>query len=160
MAAPRGRRSTARETGDQRSDQRGEPRRERRSTTHDAAQSNTAQSESGRVPDLLRRALGVGVAGFFSGEEFLRKALGDTVPREWVDFAAAQSDRTRREFAERVAAEIGKKLDSLDLQQLAERLLQGHTVEVSARIRFLPREEGEEAAGHTVRVRVTDEERS
>jgi hypothetical protein len=102
----------------------------------------------------------LGIASFFSGEEILRKTLGDTVPREWVEFATAQSERTRRDFAERLAAELGKRLDSLDLEQLAARLLQGHTVEVSASIRFLPRAEDEAEAGHSVRVRVAREEES
>ena len=112
------------------------------------------------MPDLFRRALELGFAGLFSGEELLRKALGDTVPREWVEFAAEQGDRTRRDFTERLASELGKSLESIDLQQLAERLLQGHTVEVNARIRFLPREEDEAKAGHSVHVRVAREENS
>jgi hypothetical protein len=112
------------------------------------------------VPELLRRALGLGFAGLFSGEELLRKTLGDTVPREWVEFAAEQGDRTRRDFTERLAAELGRSLEAIDLQQLAERLLQGHTVEVTARIRFLPREQDQTNADHSVRVRVAREEDS
>jgi len=112
------------------------------------------------MPDLLRRALGLGFAGLFSGEEFLRKTLGDTVPREWLEFATEQGERARRELAERVSSELGKSLQSVDLRELAERLLQGHTVEVSARIRFLPRAEEEAEAGHSVRVRVAREEKS
>jgi hypothetical protein len=109
---------------------------------------------------LLRRALGLGIASFLSGEEILRKTLGDTVPREWVEFAAAQSERTRRDFAERLAAELGKRLDALDLERLATRLLQGHTVEVNASIRFRPRAKDDADAGHAVRVRVAREEKS
>ena len=144
MAAPRARRSTARRSG-------GEGREAAPPQPGDGA---------GRVPELLRRALGLGFAGLFSGEELLRKTLGDTVPREWVEFAAEQGDRTRRDFAERLASELGRSLASIDLQQLAGRLLQGHTVEVSARIRFLPRGEDEAEAGHSVRVRVAREEKS
>ncbi len=110
------------------------------------------------MPELLRRALGLGFAGLFSGEEFLRKTLGDTVPREWVEFATEQGERARRDFAERVSSELGKSLQSVDLHELAQRLLQGHTIEVSARIRFLPREEDEAGAGPAVRVRVAREE--
>ena len=85
----------------------------------------------------------------------LRKALGDTVPREWVEFAATQSERTRRDFAERLAAELGKSLRSIDLEELATRLLQSHTIEVNARIRFRPRGEDEAERDHSVRVRGT-----
>jgi hypothetical protein len=94
-----------------------------------------------RVPDLVRRVLGLGFSGLFVTEEVLRKALGDSLPRDWVDFAVQQSTRTRRDLIERVAGEIGRSLDGIDLQRLAERLLRGHTLEVSARIRFLPAEE-------------------
>lgn len=142
MAAPRGRRSTAR---------RGRVPSGEAPPPADAA---------GRVPELLRRALGLGIASFFSGEEILRKTLGDTVPRDWVEFAAAQSERTRRDFAERLADALGKRLDAINLEELAARLLQGHTIEVSARVRFVPRAEDEAEAGHSVRVRVTTEEDS
>ncbi len=144
MAAPRGRRSTARRSGS------------------DGREASPPQPDDAplRVPDLLRRALGLGFAGLFSGEELLRRTLGDTVPREWVEFAAEQGDRTRRDFTERLAAELGRSLEAIDLQQLAERLLQGHTVEVSARIRFLPREQDQTNADHPVRVRVAREEDS
>jgi hypothetical protein len=94
-----------------------------------------------RVPDLVRRVLGLGFSGLFVTEEVLRRALGDSLPRDWVDFAVQQSARTRRDLIERVAGEIGRTLDGVDLQRLAERLLRGHTVEVSARIRFVPAEE-------------------
>ncbi len=112
------------------------------------------------MPDLLRRALGLGFAGLFSGEEFLRKTLGDTVPREWIEFATEQGERARRDFAERLSSELGKNLQSAGLQQLAESLLQGHTIEVSARIRFVPRTEEESEAGHSVRFRVAREEKA
>jgi hypothetical protein len=108
----------------------------------DAERSGT-RADAGLVPDLLRRLLGLGFAGLFTTEEVLRKALGDSVPREWLEFAAQQSERTRRELAERVAAEVGRSLDGIDLERLAERLLRGHTFEVSARVRFVPRGEEE-----------------
>ena len=93
------------------------------------------------MPELLRRALGIGFSGFFTTEELLRKAFGDTVPREWVEFAAAQTDRARRELIERLSTEVQKKLDQISPEDLVAQLLRGHTVEVEARIRFVPREE-------------------
>lgn len=52
------------------------------------------EDASGRVPELLRRMVGMGFSGFFLTEEVVRKALGETLPKDWVDFAAAQSERT------------------------------------------------------------------
>lgn len=140
MAAPRGKRGTARP-------ERREPAASRRKPQSDR--------ENGRVvQDLLRRALGFGFSGFFGTEELLRKAFGDSVPRDWIDFAAAQTERARRDFADRVAGELRRSLDAVDLERLAERLLREHTIEIDARIRFVPREPGDDGAS-AVRVRMT-----
>ena len=124
------------------------------------------EDATGRVPELLRRVVGLGFSGFFLTEEVLRKTLGENLPKDWVDFAAAQSERTRRELIDRVAGEVGRTLDKLDLPKLAERLLRGHSIEVSAQLRFVPREgaaaerEGEPASGaprgRALRVTVTE----
>lgn len=106
-----------------------------------AAAAPPRSEPSGLVPDLLRRVVGMGLSGLFLGEEVVRKALGETLPRDWVDFAAAQSERTRRELIDRMAGELGRALDRVDLAALVERLLEGHDVEVSARVRFVGREE-------------------
>jgi len=129
MSAPRGKRTERRHAAsheDGRRAARSEPPGER-------------SEPAGRVPDLLRRLLGLGFTGLFTTEEVLRKALGDSVPKDWIDFAVQQSERTRRELVDRVAAEVGRTLDGVDVRELAARLLRGHTLEVSARIRFVPR---------------------
>ncbi len=124
---------------------------------------NASREEvAGRVPELLRRVVGMGFSGFFLTEEVLRKALGETLPKDWVDFAAAQSERTRRELIDRVAGEVGRTLDGVDLPQLAERLLRGHSIEVTARLRFVPRDAENDASddvaprGRALRVTVTE----
>lgn len=98
------------------------------------------EDAAGRVPELLRRVVGMGFSGFFLTEEVVRKALGESLPRDWVDFAAAQSERTRRELIDRVAGEVGRTLEGIDLPRLAERLLRGHSIEVTAQLRFVPRD--------------------
>lgn len=103
--------------------------------------SEEAGSDSGRVPELLRRLMGAGLSGFFVTEEAVRRALGDTMPKEWVDFAVDQSERARREFAERLSGEIARGMHGVDWADLAERLLAGHDVEIQAKVRFVPREE-------------------
>lgn len=97
-----------------------------------------------RLRELLRQALGYGFSGLFLTEEALRRALGDTLPRDWVTFAAEQSERTRTEFLERLAGELARSLETIDLATLLDRLLSGRTVEVKARLRLLPRDAAEE----------------
>ena len=123
---------------------RGKQRRaEAPSSEESAAGDEGAGARVPGLPDLIRRAFSMGLSGFFLTEEALRKALGDTVPRDWVDFAVEQSDRTRGEFLERLAAELAQVFRASDLAALAEQLLEGRTVEVTARIRLGPREDTE-----------------
>jgi hypothetical protein len=104
-----------------------------------------SESEGGRllaVPELVRRVLSIGLSGFFLTEEAIRKALGDAVPRDWTDFVVSQSDRTRREFLERLSFEIGQSLENIDLARVLTDLLDGRTLEVKAEIRLSPKETG------------------
>ena len=91
------------------------------------------------VPELVRRVLSIGLSGFFLTEEAIRKALGDAVPRDWTDFVVAQSDRTRKEFLERLSFEIGQSIEKIDFARLLTELLEGRTLEVNAEIRLGPK---------------------
>jgi hypothetical protein len=92
--------------------------------------------EGGFLPDLLRRGLSLGFTGFIMTEEALRRALGDSVPRDWLDFMVAQSEKTRAELLERLSREFGKVLSAVDPVEILRRLLDGQTIEVSARIKL------------------------
>ncbi len=94
------------------------------------------------IPDLVRRALALGLSGFFLTEEAFRKALGDTLPKDWTDFAAEQSERTRKEFLERLSYEIAQSFEKIDLAAILEQLLEGRTLEVKAQIRLAAKESG------------------
>lgn len=88
------------------------------------------------IPDIMRRALSLGLSGFFLTEEAVRKALGDTIPRDWTDFLLDQSERTRAEFLERLSFEIGRALENVDVAAVLTELLEGRTLEVKAEIRL------------------------
>lgn len=90
----------------------------------------------GPVADLIRRFAALGLSGFFQTEGALRKAFGDTVPQDWVDFANDQSERGRQELFDRIAAEMGRVLDGMDPQELIDELLTGRTIEIEAKIRI------------------------
>jgi len=88
----------------------------------------------GAIPELMRRALGLGLSGFFLTEETVRKAVGDTLPKDWADFLVDQSERTRAEFMERISYEIGRSLEGMDLADVLTRLLEGRTLEIKAQV--------------------------
>lgn len=95
----------------------------------------------GTLPELVRRALTLGLSGFFVTEETIRKALGDTVPKDWTDFLVDQSERTRGEFLERLSYEIGRALENVDVAAVLQELMEGRTLEVKAEIRLGSRDE-------------------
>ena len=95
-----------------------------------------ARESSGAIPDLVRRALSAGFSGIFMTGEALREALGDSVPREWADFAADQSARTRSEFIDRMSVEMGRALEAVDWAAVLAALLEGRTLEVTAQIKL------------------------
>jgi hypothetical protein len=110
------------------------------------------------IPELFRRVLTLGLSGFFLTETAVRKALGDTVPKEWTDFAAEQSERTRGEFIERLTFEVARSLESVDLASVLQQLLEGRTLEIKAEIRLGEREEG--GGGKPLKIAFSDSKRA
>ena len=88
------------------------------------------------LPELMRRFFSAGLSSFFFTEEALRKALGDTLPQDWSDFAVEQSERTRAEFLDRLSAEIGRTLENTDLAEMLSKLLDGNSLEINASVRL------------------------
>jgi hypothetical protein len=99
------------------------------------------------LPELMRRALSLGLSGFFLTEEAVRKALGDTLPKDWIDFAVEQSERTRKEFLERLTFEIAQSLQATDLASVVRELLEGRTLELKTEIRLRDEEPESGASG-------------
>jgi hypothetical protein len=116
-----------------------------------AAEAEGTAEGSGFLPDLLRRGLTLGFTGLFMTEEAIRRALGDSVPRDVLEFLLEQTERTRTEFLDRLSREFGRVLSRLDPVEVARRLLEGRAIEVTAQIRFAP----DERRRSTVRVHAT-----
>ena len=111
-------------------------------------------------PDFLRRGLAVGFTGLFMTEEALRRALGDSVPRDWIEFFVEQSDRTRGELVDRLSKEFGRVLSALDPVEVMRRLLDGQTLEVSAKIRLAssdPKDDAKKASVADVKMSASKE---
>jgi len=112
-----------------------------------AGGSGPAPPPVGALPDMVRRMVTLGLSGFFTTEEALRRAVGDTIPKDWVDFAAEQSEKTRRDFGDAVAREVGKALEGVDLAQVLGQVLEDRTIEVSARVRLVKADKADIGTG-------------
>jgi len=111
------------------------------------------------LPELVRKAFSLGVAGFFLTEEAIRKALGDNSPKDWTDVAVDQSERARREFLERLSFEIAQSLEKIDVAAVLRELLEGRTLEIRAEIRLGEKEPGPSRHGVSATLRRREEER-
>ena len=98
--------------------------------------SEQESADPGLLPELLRRGLALGFSGLFMTEGAVRRAFGDTVPRDWVDYVTEQGERTRKEFLERLSGEIARSLESLDVAEILDALMADRTIEVKAEIRL------------------------
>jgi len=95
-----------------------------------------AQESLGAIPELMRRAIALGLTGFFTTEEAVRRALGDTVPKDWTDYITESSDRTRNEFLDRLSREIARTLKDVDIAALIQQLLEGRTLSINAEFKL------------------------
>lgn len=100
-----------------------------------------ARNSRGAIPEFMRRALELGFSGLFMTEGAIRKALGDTVPRDWIDFAVEQSERTRAELLERVSFEVGRAIENVDVASVLSEVMEGRTIEIKTEIRLGPKKE-------------------
>jgi hypothetical protein len=123
---------------------------DKKKTTRKPTSSAAEEEDNGAagfLPDLLRRGLTLGFTGFFLTEEAVRKALGESVPRDLMDFILSQSERTRAEILDRFSKEFARALGAIDPVEVARRLLEGRSIEVSAQFRLVPsdseKDEGE-----------------
>ena len=93
--------------------------------------------------EFVRRTATLGLSGFFLTEEALRRAFGDVVPKEWVKYAAKQSAEMRSEVLDRVSAEFGQWLRSLDAEELQRSvlrtLLEHYDLQIQLEISARPR---------------------
>ncbi|MFQ5513806.1 MAG: hypothetical protein ACE5FG_05155 [Myxococcota bacterium] len=85
--------------------------------------------------EAIRRALSVGLGGFFLTEEAVRRALAESVPQEWVEYLSRQSGEVRSELTDRLVSEFGSWLHSLDLGDLLRGLLEDFEFDVTISVK-------------------------
>jgi hypothetical protein len=107
------------------------------------------------IPELMRRAIALGLTGFFTTEEAVRRALGDTVPKDWTDYISESSDRTRSEFLDRLSREIARTLKDIDLAAVLQELFEGRTLRVNAE--FSLSDAGETGSKTAIRLQQKDD---
>jgi hypothetical protein len=117
---------------------RGKQRIEPEKRAEEPAEREDAEEQErlSAIPELMRRAIALGLTGFFTTEEAVRRAIGDTVPKDWTDYISESSDRTRSDFLDRLSREIASTLKDIDLAAVLKELLEGRTLKVNAEFKL------------------------
>ena len=84
--------------------------------------------------EAIRRTAALGFSSFFATEDAVRRAFNDAVPRDWVDYAKDQSTELRAEMIERMSAEFGAWLRTIDMTQVMSKLLAENDFELKISI--------------------------
>ena len=93
--------------------------------------------------DLAKRALTTGIGAVFMSEETLRHQLSDMkLPKEAMGYVVSQADKTKRELIEVIARETRAFFSRLEVEDMIGRALTGTTIEITTRVRILPKEGG------------------
>lgn len=109
--------------------------------------------------DLARRALMTGIGAVFMSEETLKSSLTDMkLPKEAMGYVVAQADRTKKEIVAAIARETREFLSKLEVDKMLAKALVGNTIEISTRIRVVPKEGGEAGFESSTQSRVTASE--
>ncbi len=90
--------------------------------------------------EAVRRTASVGFSGFFATEDAVRRAFNEAVPRDWVDYARDQSAELRAELIERMSAEFGAWLRTIDMTQIMSKLLAENDFELKISISTAPKD--------------------
>lgn len=92
--------------------------------------------QDSRLAKLLR----LGMGAFWMTEKSVRNAVRDIpLPKEATNFLMEQIERRKAEVIDVVRGEIERAIGSMDVRGLARDMLADHEIEVTARIRFLPK---------------------
>lgn len=122
------------------------------------SQEETAGRLRGLVPDVVKRALYMGLGAVFMTEEGIRNVVGDLkLPKDALSSLLSSADKARQELFRAVADEVGKVLTGPQLRAEIMKLLTSLSIEVKAEIR-LKDAHGGKGSSTQITIKKADEE--
>lgn len=96
----------------------------------------------GGMSDWVKRNLIDRLSTILVAEEGIRHDLLDLkLPKNVLNAALAQADRTKKEISSLVAKEVRLFLEGIELADLIKKVIAGQGIEISARIKFISDEQ-------------------
>lgn len=96
------------------------------------------------LPDLVKRGIEAGIAGFGRSDEAIRALLGDRkITKELTNVLLTQIDETKNGLFRAVAHEVRDFLEATDVASEIKKALTSLSFEVKMEVRFIPNDKAE-----------------
>lgn len=100
----------------------------------------------GFVPDLVRKVAVAGLGALFMTEEGIRNLASQLkIPKDAATYIFSQAEKTKDDVARMLSEELRRFFQSEKLRAEFLKVLTGMTVEVTAQVRLVPKEERKDA---------------
>ena len=105
---------------------------------------DSAGESSGKLSDMIRKVMSVGLGAAFMTEESVRGALGGmNLPKDVLASILSQANRGKEEMMSRIGNETIKLISRIDFVKEASRFVEEHKFRITAEIDIVRKEPGE-----------------
>jgi hypothetical protein len=94
------------------------------------------------IPDVLKKALVLGVSGEFFSEETIRKMLSEIqMPSDLVQYIIQQTSKSKNELIRIIAEEIRNVIVQAQIGEQIKKFIKGFKINIKLEVSFDPRED-------------------
>jgi len=94
------------------------------------------------IPDVLKKAIVLGVSGEFFSEETIRKMLSDIqMPSDLVQYVIQQTSKSKNELIRIIAEEIRNFIDQAQINEQIKKFIKGFKINIKLELSFDPRDD-------------------
>jgi hypothetical protein len=94
------------------------------------------------IPDVLKKAIVLGVSGEFFSEETIRKMLSEIqMPSDLVQYIIQQTSKSKNELIRIIAEEIRNVIVQAQIGEQIKKFIKGFKINIKLEVSFDPRED-------------------
>jgi len=94
------------------------------------------------IPDVLKKAIVLGVSGEFFSEETIRKMLSDIqMPSDLVQYIIQQTSKSKNDLIRIIAEEIRNVIAQAQIGEQIKKFIKGFKINIKLEVSFDPRDD-------------------
>jgi hypothetical protein len=103
------------------------------------------KDKENKFGDIFKKVVTTGLSAAFMTEDAIKNALGDlSVPKELLNSVLQHAKSAKGDFIQSVKNEMKEYLNRIDLSKEVDRILNKYDLEVSAQIKFRPKNKNDD----------------